>query len=398
MTFYLNKQLQLDAMLCNLGSADQNALHHYAAMEAAATERMITSVSQANITAEVMQRALGISDQHALRHYAEAAALEQFVASTSQALKLTDYSDWNRVDRVSTVSEVLRVPTATQHNLAMYSSAAIDQARDIAELAQTYKLHAALDPFRTAVEPLASRLLHLQSLDTIKSSAYLNAFMQASTLSDIFGKSIRVDHQLQEAMRQFTHAPILPFDSLNAYRQFLDSAGLGLSHWPHHRLLTIGEKRRRFKERLKQNTESSHAKKGRTLTQRYELTLRDILDEVMVAEYGEDWAIERLPLCDCKDLLGKWQKRGGDVLDHADYAHYEKIMIYPAHFESVFEVGFNDPTELAVDIKKAGKLRAALQHFHPFTAEDLLEMRLIWRTIETGLLALTDDYDFNNWN
>lgn len=398
MTFNLNVQLQLDAMLRHSVRVDSDAFQHYAAKEAAAVARMMASLTQANITEDVMQRALGIADQNAFRNYAESTAVDKYIGSTSDALKLSDYSDWTRIDRFSTGNEALCAQATAQQHLKMYSSAAVEQVRSIAELAQTYTLHAALEPFRTAAEPLTNKLLHLQSLDAIKSSAYLNAFMQASTLSDIFGKSIRVDHQLQEAMRQFTHAPILPFDSLNAYRQFLDSAGLGLSHWPHHRLLTIGEKRRRFKERLKQNTESSHAKKGRTLTQRYELTLRDILDEVMVAEYGEDWAIERLPLCDCKDLLGKWQKRGGDVLDHADYAHYEKIMIYPAHFESVFEVGFNDPTELAVDIKKAGKLRAALQHFHPFTAEDLLEMRLIWRTIETGLLALTDDYDFDNWN
>jgi hypothetical protein len=162
------------------------------------------------------------------------------------------------------------------------------------------------------------------------------------------------------------------------------------------RLLTIGEKRRRFSNRLKQNTESIHAKKARTVAQRYELTLRDILDEVMVSEYGEEWAIERLPLCDCKDLLGRWQKRGGEVLDHADYAHYERIMSYPAHFEAVFEVGFDDLMTLAALIKKAGTLRAALQHFHPFSPEDLRDLRLIWRTIETGLLALTEDYDFEN--
>lgn len=308
------------------------------------------------------------------------------------------YSDMNRLDRFSTVSEILRAQEASQRHLAMYSSSAIDEARSIAELAQTYNLHASLDPYRTSVESFASKLLHLQTLDTIRSPAYLDAFMQASTISDIFVESMRVDRQLQEATRQFSLAAVPMFSTLNDYRQFLDAAGLILPHWPHVRLLTIGEKRRRFRVKLNNNAEPVHVKKAKSLIQRYELTLRGILDDVMASEYGEDWAVERLPLCDCKDLLGKWQKRGGEVLAHADYFHYERIMSYPEHFEAVFEAGFDDPTALAELIKKAGKLRAALLHFHPFAPEDLRDLRLIWRTIETGLLALTADYDIESWN
>lgn len=82
--------------------------------------------------------------------------------------------------------------------------------------------------------------------------------------------------------------------------------------------------------------------------------------------------------------------------DHADYAHYERTMSHPEHFEAVFESGFDDISDLATLIKKAGQLRAAPQHFHPFTPEALRDLRLIWRTIETGLLALTADYDFES--
>lgn len=380
---------------------DQHAFLHSFNEENAAMARMVGSASNsfsASTTMEAMQRNLRISAQHEFIHYEEEKlATAKMIALTSQSRNWAEYSDLNRIDRFSTVSEVLHAQAATQRHLAMYSSAAaVVEAKRIAELAQTYTLHAALDPFRTAVEPFADKLLHLQTLDTIKSPESLNAFMQASTISDLFVKSISVDHQLQEAIRQFTQVRVPKFDTLNGYRQFLDAAGLGLPHWPHPRLLTIGEKRRRFRARLKNKAESSHVIKARTVAQRYELTLRDILDEVMASEYGEGWAVERLLLCDCKDLLGKWKKRGGEVLDHADYAHYERIMCYPAHFEAVFEAGFDDLMELAVLIKKAGGLRAALQHFHPFTHEDLRDLRLIWRTIETGLLALTDDYDFKN--
>lgn len=391
----------LESIRKNSELLEQPSFRHYVIEEKATMARMIGLASNlfpVSTTMEIMQRNFGIADQYAFRHCAEEEKLAatKMIALASQSRNWDKYSDWNRIDRFSTVGEVLSAQTATQQHLAMYSSAAVDEAKRIAELAQTYTLQAALDPFRTAVEPFASKLLHLQALDTIKSPAYLNAFMQASTISDLFVESMRVDRQLQEATRQFLQAPVPAFDTLKVYGQFLSAAGLGLSHWPHLRLLTIGEKRRRFRARLKNKAESSHVIKARTVAQRYELTLRDILDEVMASEYGEDWAIERLPLCNCKDLLGKWKKRGGEVLDHADYAHYERIVSYPAHFEAVFEAGFDDLMELGMLIKKAGSLRAALQHFHKFTPEDLRDLRLIWRTIETGLLALTDNYDFKS--
>jgi hypothetical protein len=221
--------------------------------------------------------------------------------------------------------------------------------------------------------------------------------MQASAVSDIFSESIRVDRRLHDAARQLSLAAVPAFEDLTGYRQFLNASGLVLPHWPNVRLLTIGEKRRRLRAIIKSNSEPAHARKGRSLVQRYELTLRDILDEVMTSAYGEDWAETRLPLCDCKDLLGKQRKRGGHVLSHADYAHYERIMGDPNHFETVFETGFDDRNDLAMLIKRAGNLRAALFHFHPFSPEDLRDLRLTWLTIETGLLALTADYDFDGW-
>lgn len=325
-------------------------------------------------------------------------AQDQFSRLHTESKNWSVYSDENRLDRFSTASEILRAQEASQRHLAMYSSSAIDEARSIAELAQTYNLQAALDPYRTSVEPFANKLLHLQTLDTIRSPAYLDAFMQASTISDIFVESMRVDRHLQEAMRQFSQVAVPMFGTLNDYGQFLNAAGLSLPHWPHVRLLTIGEKRRRLRAMLNSNAEPVHVKKAKSLVHRFELTLREILVDVMTSAYGEGWAEERLPLCDCKKLLGTWRERGGEVLDHADFAHYEWIMSYPEHFEEVFEAGFDDRAAMAALIKKAGNLRAALLHCHPFTQENLRDLRLIWRTIETGLLALTSDYDIESWN
>lgn len=318
-------------------------------------------------------------------------------AAQNKIAELHSLNAYQNLDRFSSLSEVSRIHDASRHYWSMFPSSVVDQVRSAAQLAQTYDLHGSLSAHRTPVDSFTSKLLNLQALDTIKSPTYLNAFMQASTMSDIFAESMRVDRQLLEASNQFSKMAVPTFGTLNSYRQFLDASGLVLSHWPNVRLLTIGEKRRRFRDRLNSNAEPVHVKKARTLVQRYELTLREILIEVMEGEYGEDWAVERLPLCDCKDLLGKWQKRGGEVLNHADYAHYARIMSYPEHFDAVFEAGFDNPIAISELIEKAGKLRAALQHFHPFTSEDLRDLRLAWRSIETGLLALIEDYDIGSW-
>ena len=134
-----------------------------------------------------------------------------------------------------------------------------------------------------------------------------------------------------------------------------------------------------------------------SLVHRYELILREIIDDLMAATYGDDWASARLPECDCKDLLGKWRKRGGDgnVLDHADYAHYARIMTHPDHFAAVFGTGFEDRAQLAELLKGAGKLRSASHHSRVFTIDDLRTLRTVWRTIEAGLIALTGDYDLS---
>jgi len=133
-------------------------------------------------------------------------------------------------------------------------------------------------------------------------------------------------------------------------------------------------------------------KKAKSLVHQRERVLRGIIDGVMAEEFGDDWHLERLPLCDCKDLLGRWRRHGKNVLDHADYAHYARIMSHQEHFDHVFSRGFDDPDELAELMIRAGKLRAASHHAGDFTPDDLRDLRVTWRTIDTGLLALLPDY------
>lgn len=276
--------------------------------------------------------------------------------------------------------------------LTAFSPAVVEQAQTVARLAQSYVLPDAMERFRTPIEPLAGKMLGLRTLDLVGQPAYIEAFARTSAMSNVLSESIRVGRELREATQAFAHGTIPAFDTLGSYRNFLDAAGLQLPHWPRPRLLSTAEKRKRFRERLKEKAEPTHLRRAKSLVHRYELTLRDILDAEMAKAYGEDWAERRLPLCGCKDLLGKWRKRGGDVLDHADYAHYSLIMSHPEHFSAVFEAGFDDPTALAALFKVAGNLRAASHHGRAFTPEDLRDLRVTWRTIETGLLAFADDY------
>jgi hypothetical protein len=312
---------------------------------------------------------------------------QEYLAQINQSHLYTD------IDRFSSAAEIFHAQEVERLRWREFSPSAIEEARKLAEVAQGYKLDPALTAYRTAIEPLTSKLLYLPNLGDFSQTDRLSIFTQASTVSDIIQDSVRFDDRLQDAMKEFCGQVIPYFDSLKEYGRLLDAAGLQLRHWPHSRLITIGEKRRRFRARLKDNTEPRHATRARSVAQRYETTLRQILDEAMAAEYGDDWPEERLPLCECKDLLRKWGVRGGEVLDHADYAHYERIMVYPDHFEAVFAAGFETSTALTSLIKAAGKLRAQLQHFHPFDEKDLRDLRLTWRAIETGLLGLTADYE-----
>lgn len=280
---------------------------------------------------------------------------------------------------------------------SMFEPSILEEARKAAELAQTYALPIAMEQYRTPFQALSDKLLHMNGFDLTREPAYLEAFNRTSAISDFIAESTRVTRDLREAALAYSSGALPAFDTLAGYRGFLDAAGLRLPHWPKFRLLSAAEKRRRFRTRLSQKAESAHVKKAKSLVHRYELTLREVLDAVMANAYGEDWAEQRLPLCDCNDLLGRWRKRGGDVLDHADYAHYARIMSHPEHFSAVFEAGFDDPTTLASLLNDAGRLRAASHHARNFTAEDLRDLRVTWRTIEAGLLAFTADVEIEGW-
>lgn len=274
-----------------------------------------------------------------------------------------------------------------------YIGKALMEGQRLADLGRNLALPGALARYQTEHELLGLKLARVAHLDWMQGIEPLRMFGAASALSDLIGTRVGISGEIMAAARAFGHLELPKLALLDA-RQLLDAAGLVLPHWPRPRLLSRAEKRRRFRYRLRDNSAPQHVRKATSLVHCYERTLRDILDAAMSAAYGESWAEERLPLCDCTSLLGRWRKRGGFVLEHADYHDYAMIMGHPEHFSVVFEAGFDDREELIGLIKKAGDLRAPSHHARLFTIEDLRDLRTTWGLLEAGLAALEGDYDF----
>lgn len=270
----------------------------------------------------------------------------------------------------------------------------LTDAYNAAKLVHAAHLPASIDAFRTSVDSLTARMALGDAWRTTNEPVLHQAFGHAASIADMLYESTRVDRYVREALAGFQAAEVPAGLGLAQYRGFLDSAGLILPRVPRLRLVTVKEKRQRLRAHLQDNRETPPIRKAKSLVHQYERTLRDFLDQEMSAEYGEAWAETRLEACGCRDLLGRWRARGGQVFDHADYVHYARIMSHPQHFEAIFEAGFDCPQALYDLMLRAGRLRAASHHANPdFSTEDLRDLRTIWRTIEMGLLALLPDHD-----
>ena len=224
--------------------------------------------------------------------------------------------------------------------------------------------------------------------------SHLEALNSHAALSDMLDVTRRLDHSALSAIESILSSPIRGLESVRQARQFLGISGL--LRYPRLRLLTKTEKRRRVKLLVKENAAPTQVRKAQSLTYRYELTLRTMISRCMEDTYGEDWAAERLPECDCKKLLGKQIEGDETILDHADYTQYAAIMSHTKHFEAVFSKGFDSAEELRTMLLRVGQLRARAHHARTFTAEDLRELAMLWRAIEAGLSELTDDIVFDS--
>jgi hypothetical protein len=277
----------------------------------------------------------------------------------------------------------------------LMAPSALDRALKTAEAIEGLKLHSALEQFRTDTDTLAHRLALVQGASWWQDT-HASAFAGASALSDALWGGRAVNHALHASANAFLVERIPTLPSLIEHRAFLDAAGLLLPRLPRRRRLTRAEKERRFNERLREDAEPQHIKKAKSLTHSYELALRDAIHAVMTDAYGEEWWLERLPLC-CPQLLSKWRKRGGDVLECADFAHYIKIMTHPEHHAAGFDEGFPDLEALAQLLEAARQLRGDSHHAsrHRFTPKDLRTLHVTWGQIRVGLIALQPDEEFD---
>ncbi len=269
-----------------------------------------------------------------------------------------------------------------------------------AEMASKLRLPELLACHRLDVPDLANRLVlgrlsHSFAAERWADPAFLSAFSGAAAMAQAVAGTGIVGLGVRDAMLSFSSLELPGLIGLRDYRGLLDAAGLRLPRWPRFRRLSEKEKRARQRRRLERHKQSAHVTRAKSLVHQHESYLREAIDGLMEDEYGPDWPDERLPLCDDgKGLLGRWRKRGGDVLDHADYPHYAAIMAQPDHFQAVFARGFADAATIEDLIGRARRLRANSHHpSHPFTAEDLRELRTTWNAIAKALRSLEADAD-----
>jgi len=305
----------------------------------------------------------------------------------------------------SAYSEVLRHYALMDEGLsAIRGTAFHDAALRSADLASTFKLPGFLDAHRIGTDIFADRLAIAGLTGSVlpgqwKDPGFLSAFSSAAAMANVMAASTMMNAEIQGMTRSLAAAGIPGNLGLQAYRGVLDAAGLVLPRWPSVRRLSPKEQDERQEKRLRRYRQPPHVGKAKSLVHQYERYLREIIDELMAAEYGEDWPEARLTVCaeepvcrgDARKLLSVWHCEGGNVLDHADYVHYRMIMVQRDHFSAIFSFGFgDDPETVRVLIAEARKLRAASHHAREdFTPQDLQDLRVTWNAIALGLKKLT---------
>lgn len=294
-----------------------------------------------------------------------------------------------RIEGERSIDSYRRLVDLSQLDLDAHQAlGSLASAVESARVAGSLVLPDGLEQYRIADLSLAARLADAHRLswwDDLR----LDALNAHSALSSMFDEINVVGRGQWQAIESVLSDPLIGLDSARQAREFLDIAGL--LRFPRFRTLTLQEKRRRVKRLIRENALPAPVKKAQGLVHRYEKLLRVLIAQCMEDAYGEDWAEARLPLCDCKKLLGKSLEGDGSVLDHADYKHYELIMCHDEHFESVFAVAYTDIDELRRTIARLGQLRARSHHGRTFTVEDLRELTALWRAMEAGFEGLIDD-------
>lgn len=219
--------------------------------------------------------------------------------------------------------------------------------------------------------------------------AHLESLNSYRALSGMFDAIDHVGKDTWSAVETVLSESLIGIESVRSTREFLEISGL--LRFPRFRVLTVQEKRRQVKQLIRESALPAPVKKAQALVHRNEKVLRVLIARCMEDAYGEDWPQARLPLCDCKKLLGKSLGEGECILDLADYKHYVLIMCHEEHFEVVFSQGYADVGALRRMLVRLAQLRAQSHHGRTFTAAHLQELTVLWRVMEVGFVGLMDD-------
>jgi hypothetical protein len=279
-----------------------------------------------------------------------------------------------------------------------------DSALRSAGLAANLALPGYLDAYRLGTDAFADRLavgglVGAMAPGQWSDPGFLSAFGAAAAMASAMATGSAINSDVMNLVTSLAAAGIPSNLGLRDYRGVLDSAGLVLPRWPTIRVLSPKEQAERQAGRMRKHRQPPHVGKAKSLVHQHERYLREVIDELMNAQYGDEWPDERLTVCakdpDCRryaqKLLSVWRRDGGNVLDHADYVHYRMIMVQEDHFGEIFSFGFGQDPQVITDlIAKARQLRAASHHARSdFTPQDLQDLRVTWGAISLGLRELT---------
>jgi hypothetical protein len=124
---------------------------------------------------------------------------------------------------------------------------------------------------------------------------------------------------------------------------------------------------------------------------RFEIRVRRFIDQVMRAEFGDDWMKHQLPT----GMLDRWQEKrrialdtGEEeqpIIDYADFTDYRPIIERKGNWARVFKAIFRRPDDVRESFQRLFPVRIATMHARIVTLDDelllLVETKRILRAI-----------------
>ncbi|PZR12975.1 MAG: hypothetical protein DI532_12485 [Azospirillum brasilense] len=302
---------------------------------------------------------------------------------------------------------------------ALVSRPAYDLAIQAAQRAETFRMPSYLEAFRPTAELLASRLA-IGSLGMpdygarLASAGFIDSFVRSASVGNLLSSARAIGLEIEEVVGQVSEDGLDDVETSSEARVLLDASGLEVPSWASERLSgPQGSKPSRntpdrrpgiLQAKFARSRPAQHVIEAVGFVHQTEATLRWAIDLLMTDAYGPEWARERLPRCKASNLMNRWKKKagfGGEPLIWADWADYVLIMCDPEHHARVFSIGFPDVGVLERLIRRGGELRGASVHVRSFEPQHLLDLRLIWSSLEVGLALLVppeiDDEDFESF-